>query len=145
MTAGQNAGQLRRANPSGMYVAIAAVVAGALAIGLLATLASRPSAVTPGTAPAPVPAPDIQFRLEEHGQAVPAAVPDPSVQYRFRLQERGQALPVNTEAWARAQMTAAAGSATAIPAPNSKFLLEEHGQAVSVNSEGTSATWPKGR
>jgi hypothetical protein len=98
MTAGQNAGQLRRSNPAGMYAAIAAIVAGALAIGILATLATRPTAVTP--AAAPVPAPPIEFRLEEHDISTPVsapAFPAPSIQRQFQLHERGHAVSVNPE------------------------------------------------
>ena len=79
MTAGQNAGQLRRANRSGMLV-VAAVAAGAVAIGILATLAvARPAAVAPAAAPVPVPS--YEFRLDEKGinrVAVPWSVPVPS-------------------------------------------------------------------
>jgi hypothetical protein len=84
MTAGQNAGQLRRANTSGMYVAITAVVAGALAIGILATLANvHPAAVTPAAAPIPVP--PYEFRLDEHAASNPVSIPVPP--YDVRLNE----------------------------------------------------------
>jgi len=84
MTAGQSAGQLRRANNSGMYVAITAVVAGALAIGILATLANaHPATVTPAAAPIPVP--PYEFRLDEHAASNPVSIPVPP--YDVRLQE----------------------------------------------------------
>ena len=143
MTAGQNAGQLRRANTSGMYVAITAVVAGALAIGILATLANvHPAAVTPAAAPIPVP--PYEFRLDEHAASNPVSIPVPP--YDVRLNEHDLAtaaaagsligtalldraadnaagtstvtISVSTasqEAWARAQMTAA-GQGAAAPA-----------------------------
>ena len=98
MTAGQNAGQLGRSSPSGMYAVIAAVVAGALAIGIIATLAARPSAVTPAAAPVPVP--PIEFRLQEHDIGTPVsapAFPAPSIQRQFQLHERGHAFFVNPE------------------------------------------------
>jgi hypothetical protein len=83
MTAGQSAGQLRRANTSGMYVAITAVVAGALAIGILATLANHPATVAPAAAPIPVP--PYEFRLDEHAASNPVSIPVPP--YDFRIQE----------------------------------------------------------
>ncbi len=86
MTAGQNAGQLHRANPSGMLVAVAA---GAVAIGILGTLAvARPGAVTPAAAPVPVP--PYEFRLDEKGITGPVSAPwsVPVPPYQFRLEER---------------------------------------------------------
>jgi len=136
MTAGQSAGQLRRASNSGMYVAITAVAAGALAIGILATLANvHPAAVTPAAAPIPVP--PYEFRLDEHAASNPVSIPVPA--YDFRLSEKDLTIAAGStssvvpqlldraadngitvatgaattsqEAKARAQMTAASGAA----------------------------------
>jgi hypothetical protein len=60
-------------------------------------------------------------------------IPAPSIQ--FLLEEHGQTVLVNAEAWARAQMAAA--SSAAIPAPSNQFLLEEHGVAVPSTSTST--------
>jgi hypothetical protein len=98
MTAGQNVGQLRRSNPSGLYAVIGALVAGALTIGILVFVGARPTAVTPAAAPVPVP--PIEFRLEEHDISIPVsapALPAPSIQRQFQLHERGHAVPVNPE------------------------------------------------
>ncbi len=112
MTAGQNTGQLRRANPSGMLV-VAAVAAGAVAIGILATLAvARPAAVAPAAAPVPVP--PIEFRLDEKGinksVAVPWSVPVPPIE--FRLEEKGISKPA-TVPWS-------------VPVPSIEDRLGEH-------------------
>jgi hypothetical protein len=142
MTAGQNAGQLRRANTSGMYVAITAVVAGALAIGILATLANvHPAAVSPAAAPIPVP--PYEFRLDEHAASNPVSIPVPPYDVRFQEHDlaitgaaagsvigahplgrsadqaatvAAGAATTSQEAKARAQMTAAAGKGAAAPA-----------------------------
>jgi hypothetical protein len=98
MTAGQNVGQLRRSSHSGLYPVIGAVVAGALAIGILVAVAARPTAVNPAAAAVPVP--PIEFRLEEHDISTPVsapALPAPSVQRQFQLRERGHAVSVNLE------------------------------------------------
>ncbi len=85
MTAGQNAAQLRRSNPAGMNVAVVGILAGAMAIGIVATVAlARPAAVTPAAASVPVP--PIEFRLSEHASLTPLSIPVPPID--FRLSEK---------------------------------------------------------
>jgi hypothetical protein len=138
MTAGQNAGQLHRANTSGMYVVVAAAAAGVLVVGILATqLVARPAAVAPAAAPIPVP--PIEFRLSEHSSLTPLSIPVPSID--FRLSEKDLTIaPSSSIVGAHPLGRAADQAAKVSTGAASSTATHPHGKAVSPVAPATKST-----
>lgn len=139
MTAGQNAAQLRQSNGAGMYAAVTAVLAGALALGILATLATaRPAAVAPAAAPVPVP--PIAFRLSEHASLTPLSIPVPPID--FRLSEKDLSITAASTSIVGAHpLGRSADHATTVASgASSSTSTHPHGKAISPVAPAAKST-----